>query len=130
MKNLNRIYHPWWKWECYPAGFYAGSPPEGLDARSAMDLYASFLGDLARFDAAISRVFSTWKHSCEQFLTNESMNRIAWIGQASACIDSGLPSKFRAGFKLLSNEQQKSANELANHRLEEWVSDQWRRQSN
>jgi hypothetical protein len=129
MKSLNRIYHPWWTWECYPAGFYASEPPAGMDSQAALDAYAGFLSDLRRFDSAIGRVFAEWIHSCEQFLTNDAMNRVAWIGQSSACIAMGLPSRFRGGFKLLSPDQQRQANELAETRLSEWAEATWQQQN-
>lgn len=127
MKSLNRIYHPWWKWECYPAGFFSTDTPPGRDP---LERYAEFLADLKGFDRAISRVFDEWTHSCEQFLTNDSMNRIAWIGQSSACIAMGLPSRFRGGFKLLTAEEQDAANELAETRLNEWIEAACLRQGN
>lgn len=92
-----------------------------MDADAALRAYAEFLGDSKRFDTAIGRVFSEWPHSCEHFLTNESMNRIAWLGQSSACLVVGLPSRFRAGFKLLSPEGQTRANAVAERRLGEWL---------
>lgn len=129
-KSLSRVYHPWWLWECYTAGFYASDVPSGDDPTEAMRAYADFLADLDRFGAAIDRVFEAWRHSCQHFLTNESMNRIAWIGQSSACVAMGLPSRFRAGFKLLSQAQQDAANDLADKRLSEWVEAEWLRQNN
>jgi len=121
MKTSSRVYHPWWDWECYKAGFFGASAPGGADANSAKLAYAKFLGDLEAFDAGISLVFNEWPRSCEQWLTNESMNRIAWLGQAAACAVLGLPSRFRAGFKLLSPDQQIAANKLADRRLQEWL---------
>lgn len=38
------------------------------------------------------RVVEEWKYSCEHNLTNESMNKIAYIGQAACCIYGGVPS--------------------------------------
>lgn len=112
-----RIYHPWTKWECYKAGFFETSAPEGMDADEAQLHYCYFLKDLKKFGDAMARVFKEWPHSCEQFLTNPTMNRIAWLGQASMCITSGIPSTFRGGFKLLTPEEQDAANRLAEQYL-------------
>lgn len=118
---MNRIYHHWEKWECYKAGFYDGIPPDDMEADDARKAYAVFLADGGRFRAALQRVGSEWPTSCEQFLTNENINRIAWLGQSSMCIETGIPSCFRGGFWLLSREEQKEANRIADEFLQEWL---------
>lgn len=95
-------------------------PPAPMTSDEARQAYATFLGDIPRFDAALARVIAEWPISCEQFLSNESLNRIAWLGQSSACIEMGIPSTFRAGFKLLSAEAQAVANEKADEWLRTW----------
>ena len=119
--TLTRIYHPWWKWECYLAGFYGTVAPWGLSPDDAREFYRVFLADLDWFDTAITTVFMDWPHSCEQFLTNPSINRIAWLGQASMCAHTGVPSAFRGGFKLLTVDQRRAANALAEKRIAEWM---------
>jgi len=119
---MERIYHTWDKWECYPAGFYENKPKDkALTADDCREAYRSFLADLPRFRAALRRVLAEWPNSCEHYLTNESMNRIAWLGQASMCIETGIPSCFRGGFYLLSEEQQNAADLEALDALNEWL---------
>lgn len=120
MPKIKRIYHTWDKWECYPAGFYESSK-EGMTDDRCREAYRSFLSDLPRFAAAMGRVLSEWKNSCEHYLTNEGMNRVAWMGQASACIDTGIPSKYRSGYFLLSDDQQKAADLLALEYINKWL---------
>ena len=110
LKSKRRIYHPWWEWECYRAGFYATTPPDGIDDDTAMLMYAEFLEDYELFRKMMVRVSMEWPKSCEQFLTNPSINRIAWLGQAAMCLYSGVPSKYRTGFRLMSIENQERAN--------------------
>ena len=86
---MNRIYHTWDKWECYPAGFYDEKPKFKATKEELELMYADFLRNSTRFKAAAMRVIGEWKNSCEHYLSNENMNRIAWIGQASACIEIG-----------------------------------------
>ena len=62
-----------------------------------------------------------WVKSCEHYLTNTSMNRIAWLGQASMCLDTGIPSKYCSGFNLLSDEQKNNANLIALDALNDWL---------
>lgn len=118
---MKRIYHTWEKWECYPAGFYEDLPPEGMTPKDALHAYRDFLRDIPRFEAALTRVLAEWPRSCEHYLSNESMNRIAWLGQASMCIATRVPAVFRGGFNLLSPEEQRLANEAALRALNRWL---------
>lgn len=121
MKKVKRLYHHWERWECYKAGFYNTSPPDGIDNDSALLMYAYFLADIDRFKTATKKVFDEWPNSCEQFLTNQNINRIAWIGQSSMCIETGIPSKYRGGFRLLTDKQQHDANNAAEEMLTQWI---------
>lgn len=118
---MKRIYHTWDRWECYPAGFYENKPPKGMTAEQATQAYGEFLRDSSAFEGALARVIVEWKNSCEHYLSNVNMNRIAWLGQASACIALGLPSQFRAGFHRLSEQEQAAANALALTYLNKWL---------
>lgn len=116
---MNRIYHTWEKWECYPAGFYENGSSD-LTTEQAEEKYREFLsGEM--FEPALERVITEWKNSCEHYLSNEKMNRIAWLGQASACIALGLPACFRGGYNLLSEEQKSKADGLALSALNKWL---------
>lgn len=111
---ITRIYHTWDEWECYPAGMYETLPPaEGMTAQECRDAYAEFLRDLDRFRAGLEHVLAEWTNSTEHYLTNERMNRIAWLGQAAMCRETRVPRAFRSGFMQLSDEEQAAANELA-----------------
>jgi hypothetical protein len=116
----NRIFHTYDKWECHKAGFYESSK-NGLKKDDAEKLYAEFLGNDEKFRHALEHVTSEWKYSCEHYLTNVSMNRIAWLGQASACYSEGLPSCYCGGFNILSKDDQHKANSLALEYLNKWL---------
>jgi len=118
---MNRIYHTWDKWECYPAGFYDDNPPNGMSKSDAVDSYRDFLSDLDRFRSGLEIVISTWKNSCEHYLSNEKMNRIAWLGQAAMCASTGVPSAFRSGYNLLSEIEKTQADLLALEYLNRWL---------
>jgi len=118
--DKTRIFHTFDKWEAVPAGFFA----PGIKGRSKEDCEnecCAFLGDLEAFGKGMERVFKEWPNSSEHNLTNSSMNRIAWLGQAAACISIGLPSTFRGGFALLPQEKQDAANALALKYLNKWM---------
>ncbi len=111
---MDRIYHTWDEWECYPAGLYETHPPaEGMTAQECRDAYAEFLADPERFRAGLEGVLADWPTSVEHYLTNERMNRIAWLGQAAMCHETRVPRAFRNGFMQLTPEQQAAADALA-----------------
>lgn len=118
---MQRIYHTWDKWECYPAGFYESKPLGSMTKDEAEQLYASFLRDDDAFRVALGRVLNEWPRSCEHYLSNENMNRIAWLGQASMCIAHGVPACYRGGYNLLSEEEKKRADETALEYLNKWL---------
>jgi len=117
----NRIFHRHDKWECYKAGFYATTPPIGMTREQCEAAYRDFLGNIPRFQDALEHVISEWKYSCEHYLTNTAMNRIAYLGQAAMCYATGVPSVFRGGFSLLTQLQQESANQIALVYLNRWL---------
>jgi len=116
----NRIFHPYEKWECYAAGFYATGWP-GRSKDECEVIYARFLQDDTAFRAALERVLSEWRHSCEHYLTNSAMNRIAYLGQAAACYAHGLPSVYCGGFQILSEAEKDRANATALEYLNKWL---------
>jgi hypothetical protein len=118
---MKRVYHTWDKWECYPAGFYATRPPEGMTPRQAETLYRDLLRDIPRFESALAQVLTEWPRSCEHYLSNENMNRIAWLGQAAMCVAHGVSHRFRGGFNLLSADEKQAANEAALRYLNRWL---------
>lgn len=119
--KINKIWHPWHMWECYRNGFYSTSPPPDMTPEEAKEAYRLFLSDIPRFERAMARVAIEWPNSCEHFLTNTQMNRIAWLGQSAMCIETGVSSIFRGGFKLLTDDQQNLANAAAEKFLNRWL---------
>lgn len=116
----SRVFHTYDKWECHDAGFYKQNV-EGMTAEECRTAYRDFLSDLDRFRSAATKVITEWVHSCEHYLTNFAMNRIAWIGQAAMCYETGVPSKYCSGFNLLTEDQKQAANEVALDVLNDWL---------
>lgn len=118
---MERVYHTWDKWECYPAGFYNPRPPKGMTIDECKAAYRDFLADTHRFSAACWRVINEWPISSEHYLSNERMNRIAWLGQSSMCIETGISKFFCGGYFLLDEVQRKEADETALIYLNKWL---------
>ncbi len=116
---MTRIFHPYDKWEDYKHGFYGGMdyPKDGT-----LELYASLLKDLPRFEAALQTIISEWKYSCEHNLTHEGMNRIAYLGQAACALVYNVPHNVcMGGYNLLSSEEQQAADVMAQKYLDLWI---------
>ena len=118
--DKGRIFHTWERWECFRAGFYA-ERPTGMTQDEGEERYRAFLADEPAFEAALDGVTREWKFSCEHYLTNDRMNRIAWLGQASVAYALGIPSCCRAGYHRLSDGQKAAADALALKYLNRWL---------
>lgn len=118
--KTSRIFHTYDKWECEKAGFYAQNV-DGKTSAQCEEMYRDFLADTERFRNAANSVIEEWTNSCEHYLTNFAMNRIAWIGQAAMCYETGVPSKYCSGFNLLAEEEKQAANEVALDVLNDWL---------
>lgn len=116
-----RIFHTYEKWECHKAGFYA-SKKEGWTHEQCKNEFKRILSDQKLFASILERVTSEWKNSCEHYLTNKSMNRIAWLGQAAVCYESGVPSVYSGAWFDMDEKTQSEANETALFYLNKWLS--------
>jgi hypothetical protein len=119
--DKSRVFHTYDKWECNKAGFYKTTPPEGMTKEDCKNEYFKLLTDEDEFAGALYGVINEWKYSCEHYLTNKAMNRIAWLGQAALCYKTGISSEFRSGWNLLTKEQQDKANQIAFDYLNIWL---------
>ena len=119
---MERIYHPWDKWECYKHNFYGGVLDYQKD--NTLELYASLLKNLPQFEEALKVVTTEWKYSCEHNLTNENLNRIAWLGQASCALVFNVPHTVSMpGYNLLTPSEQQAADNLAKKYLDKWINE-------
>jgi hypothetical protein len=86
---MKRIYHPYWLWEDYKAGFY-----DNISGRNKVELgnyVIELFNNPELTEVYMSKVIQEWKYSCEHNLTNISLNRIAYLGQAACCIYAKVP---------------------------------------
>jgi len=116
----NRKFHTFDKWECHKAGFYA-TKKEGKSTDECEQIFADLLRNGDRFRQALNKVTSEWENSCEHYLTNKAMNRLAWLGQAAVCYETGIPSTYSGGWSRLTDAEQRAANEIALEALNKWL---------
>lgn len=118
---MKRIFHPWDKWEDFRHNFYGGL--DGAKKKSeSLELYAGLLRDLDRFEAALKTITTEWKYACEHNLTNENLNRIAYLGQAACALVYRVPHNVScSGYNLLTDDEQKAADAMAQKYLDLWL---------
>jgi len=121
-KDTSRIFHTFDKWECHKAGFYK-SVKEGMSHEDCQRVFIETLSDPDRFAGILSKLIKDWKFSCEHYLTNKSMNRIAWLGQAAVCYDSGVPARYSKAWFDIPYDLQQEANSVALKFLNIWLKD-------
>ena len=119
-KDTTRIFHTYDKWECHKAGFYK-SKKEGFSNEECKAEFIRIITDNDLFDLILAKVISEWKYSCEHYLTNKSMNRIAWLGQAAVCYESGIPSVYSSSWFDIDKQDQDVANKTALKYLNKWL---------
>lgn len=119
--DKNRIFHTWDKWECYPCGFYESSLKD-KSHEECEQIFIDILSNKEKFSSALDGLINNWKNSCEHYLSNKSMNRIAWLGQAAVCFYSGVPSRYSSAWSKISEENRNKADEIALIYLNKWLS--------
>lgn len=113
-----QIFHHFSKWEDYKMGFY-DSTCENVNEhiQKSIDL----LSDQKKFKKFAEKLIIDWKFSCEQNLTDPSLNKIAYIGQGACCIANSTPSFVtRLAWSYIEEENQKKANKTAKKILKKW----------
>tara|TARA_R110000764_G_scaffold72464_2_gene148603 strand:+ start:1117 stop:2268 length:1152 start_codon:yes stop_codon:yes gene_type:complete len=116
----NRVFHTYDKWECHKAGFYAPNKKDFSNEQCEQE-FIRVLTDQNLFASILDKVIIEWKNSCEHYLTNKSMNRIAWLGQAAVCYHTSVPSRYSGAWFKMSEEDRGLADETALIYLNKWM---------
>lgn len=117
--SKNRIYHPYTLWEDYKAGFYDNV--SGDIKKEMINKVVDFFCNPKLTRDFMMKVVKEWKYSCEHNLTNESMNKVAYIGQGACCIYAGIPSTITMeAWSKVPKESQLEADKIALDVIEYW----------
>jgi hypothetical protein len=86
---MERIYHNYKKWEDFNCGFYSTTNTKNKNylISKVIELFT----DSNLTEIYMRKVINEWVYSCEHNLTNMSLNKIAYIGQAACCIYAKVP---------------------------------------
>ena len=116
---MERIFHHYNKWEDYHAGMY----DECKDGRQERVKKAAYiLGTPQICREAMEMVIAEWELATEYNLSNDGINRKAWLGQAACCCYSGIhEDETREAWGILTEEQRTEANRIAASLIKKWV---------
>ena len=113
-----QIFHHFSKWEDYKFGMYNTSCHNVMEH---IQKSINLLSNQKKFKLFAERVIDEWVFSCEQNLTYPSLNKIAYIGQASCCLANGTPCYVtRLAWSHILEENKILANETAKKVLNKW----------
>jgi hypothetical protein len=115
---MKKVYHNYLNWEDWKHGmFNLKDDNESVSIQKAIDL----LSNPSALKAVMRHVAYYWKCSAEMNLTNRNRNRQAWLGQAACCYQYKVPEYLtKRAWHLLSEDQQRAANAVADQVIEAW----------
>ena len=107
---MERIYHNYLLWEDYKNGLYE----IGIITDEKILNSLNILTNQDLFWDVMCQMQIDWKFCFEQNLSNTEMNRLAWLGQASCCYETG--NEFNITIRawhLMNDIDKKNANNTA-----------------
>lgn len=115
--KLKRVYHPYWEWEEINFNMWGVVENRKRWVKEAIE----FTGDHKKYGRFMMRVVDEWPISCENALTDYSLNRKAWVGHAACALAFECPEDItREAWRYLDYEQQLLANKEAERAIQTW----------
>ena len=115
--TLKRVWHPCDQWEEIQHNMWG----EVDDRQASLSMAVSFTGNHYLYGHFMMRVIKEWPVSCENALTDNSLNKRAWIGHAACALAFGCPEDIvRQAWSVLSDEQRALANKQADRAIGSW----------
>ena len=117
--EIKRIYHSWEKWEDYKCGFYDNV--SGKNKPFMIEKVVELFINPELTEKYMNKAIKEWFFSCEHNLTNNGLNKIAYIGQAACCLYDGIPSTITMeAWSKVPKEFQIIADSIATEVLKDW----------
>lgn len=116
--KLDRVYHQCEHWEELQHGMWA----EPVNRKEQESMAINLMSNYCLFGHYMKRVTNEWPISCENSLTDENLNKKAWLGQAACALAMRIPeSVTRSAWSKLNYEQQLLANQQAQQFIFAWA---------
>lgn len=115
--KFKRVYIPLEKWEEVNANMWG----KVRDRKAYLNRAIDFTSNHQLYGHYMLKVINTWPNSCENALTDYSLNRKAWVGHAACAMALNCPEDItREAWRHLTNEQQFLANNQAANAIQKW----------
>lgn len=115
--RLKRIYRQYSEWEEIRHNMWGRVE----DRNSWIERARVFTSDHELYGSFMTRVIQEWPVSCENALTDYSLNRRAWVGHAASALAINCPENItRAAWGDLTDEQRFMANKQADRAIRAW----------
>lgn len=116
---MERVYYHFKKWEDYKYGFYSNcnGDERELKIQSVIELFTS----KSLTECYMRKAIELWNISMDQNLSNKSINRVAYLGQAACCVYNNVPNLVTMeAWKRLTNEDRYRSDLIAIKLIKEW----------
>lgn len=114
---MDRIYHHYLDWEEMEHNMWGCVD----DRKKYLKRAIEFTSDHKKYGRFMMRVVLEWPVSCENALTDDSINKKAWVGHAATALALGCPEDItREAWSNLTDEQQLLANNQARKAIQTW----------
>lgn len=116
---MKKVFYRYEFWEDYQNGMYRNSNDSGREDR--IKRAAELFRDETKCREEMRTVAFSWKISAEVNFTNPSVNKQAWLGQASCCHYCGAGDlETIEAWHTLTDAERDKANEIADEVFAEW----------
>tara|TARA_R110000782_G_scaffold253622_1_gene341744 strand:- start:1108 stop:1518 length:411 start_codon:yes stop_codon:yes gene_type:complete len=118
--RLKRVYRKYTEWEEVAHNMWGKVP----DKKEWIVKAVEFTSDHVLYGSFMIKVVRGWPVSCENALTDYSLNRRAWIGHAATALAIHCPEDItRLAWGRLTDEQRFMANKQADRAIRSWEND-------
>lgn len=115
---MKQIYKPYWEWECHKNGMYRDATD--TDIKKAFQL----MKQSSLFSEAMRKVIKEWPDTMLNHLSNESINKKAFLGQCACSYWINVPeSATKKAWWILAEEKRTLANREAQKHIDKWNKD-------
>ena len=115
--KVERIYHPVHLWEEMQYNMWGTVEDKTVALQEAIE----FTGQHELYGSFMRRVIVEWPYSCENALTDRSINRKAWLGHAASALALQIPENIiRQAWGHLTDDQRYRANNEARAAIIDW----------
>jgi len=116
---VERIYHRYENWECWKSGFF--NNVSGENKKLHIENVVKIFSSQELTEKYMTKVINQWVYSCEHNLSNNQINKIAWLSQAACCLHSKIPCSITMeAWHLVSKENRDKADEIAKRLIEQY----------